>query len=418
MTAEAGATLKKLATFFLVGYFCSTTFSHALGQNFLGLALILIFIFLIKAGQFRFDFKFSYFFIFILIYIGWSIMAALFSSTPTDSLIEIREEWLFLMIPAVAFLFAEKKIIKHAYTIFAISVILISLYAIWQHFSGIDFYHDRALIEAPSFGYTVRGFFSHRLTFGNYFAIAAVFILGIAPYAENMKSKILLYAAFVAASIAVVFTYSRGPILILIASIFLFLIWVGRKKIKPLIIISLILIVVIFFAAPDITDRYISSFKVELKGEYPGSRLSIWRTAGRMALDNPIIGVGSGNFMKEYVNYRDITSDRAFNHAHNDILNSAAKCGFPYALFYLAFWVAIIFRMIIFLRHYKQEGVIRGVGLGCLLATLVFFLSSIYEATFADEEIRLLLMAVWGLFLAVERLVKLPQNLTENIEKA
>jgi O-antigen ligase len=418
MTDSVRSKWKKTALYFLFGYFFSTTFSHALGQNFLGFTLLFIIIVLIKEKKFRPDFSFGNFTKIIFVYVGWSIISAVFSPSPGDSFINLREEWLFLMIPAVAFLCDDEKIVRRIYTIFAISIILISLYAVWQHFSGIDLYRDRDLIKAPSYGYSVRGFFSHRLTFGNYFAIAAIFILGAAPYAENIKSKILLYAAFIMASIAVVFTYSRGPILTLIVGILLFLLWVGRRKLKPIIVIIAALVIVVIFAAPDVTDRYVSSFKIEMEGKYAGSRLSIWRTAWRMALDNPILGVGVGNFFEEYPNYRDIGSDRAFSHAHNDVLNAAANCGFPYAIIYLSFWLVMIVRIIRYLKNLRGESFPRGVGLGCLLASLVFFMTSVYEATFADEETRLLLMAIWGLFIGMERLVKRETKLTENIEKA
>lgn len=418
MTNSSWSKLKKPATYFLFGYFLSTTFSHALGQNFLGLTLLSIIIVLIKEKKYMPDFSFDNFTKIIFVYVGWSILSAVVSLSSADSLIDLREEWLFLMIPAAAFLCKNEKIARRIYTIFAISVILISLYAFWQHFSGIDLYRDRDLIKAPSYGYCVRGFFSHRLTFGNYFAIAAIFILGVAPYAENIKSKVLYYSAFIAASIAVVFTYSRGPILTLCVGILIFLLWVGRRKLKPIIIIIVALVIFVIFAVPDITDRYVASFKIELEGKYAGSRLSIWRTAWRMALDNPILGVGHYNFFGEYPNYRDIGSDRAYHHAHNDLLNAAASCGFPYAILYLSFWIVIIVRILRYLKNLREESFLRGVGLSCLLASLVFFMTSIYEATFADQETRLLLMAIWGLFIGMERLVKREAILTENIEKA
>ena len=61
---------------------------------------------------------------------------------------------------------------------FAIGVAILSLYGILQHLTGVHWFKDSPLVPAYDFGYRVRGNFSHRLTFGNYYATAAVFVLG------------------------------------------------------------------------------------------------------------------------------------------------------------------------------------------------------------------------------------------------
>ncbi len=44
-------------------------------------------------------------------------------------------------------------------------------------------------------------------------------------------------------------------------------------------------------------------------------------------------------------------------------------------------------------------------------------MTSIFEATFADEEIRMLLMALWGLFFAIYMQVKTIAKEAETLEK-
>ena len=131
-----------------------------------------------------------------------------------------------------------------------------------------------------------------------------------------------------------------------------------------------------------------------------------------------MLGVGPGNFQKEFINYRDENSDRLYSHAHNDPLNVAAYAGIPGALFYLGFWGIIILKMLALLREKDVKGFKRGSVVGLFLATMAFFMTSIYEATFADEEIRMLLMAFWGLFFAIYFRVKAMAKETETLEKA
>jgi len=410
--------LKKIALYSLFGYFLSTTFSHALGQNFLGLALLLTIIILFKNKIYKEKPRFTKFNIFILLFLGWSILSALFGSTPLSSLFILKEEWLFLMIPTAAFLIRDEKTARTALRLFAISAIIMSLYAVWQHFGGMDLYRGTQLIKAPSYGYRAVGTFTHTLTFGNYCAVASALLLGIASCSYDWRNKLIFYLGFLLTATATIFTYSRGSIIALAGGIIVFLIWIERKHFKLVLPLIAVVIVIILFAAPDILGRFTSNFKMEWEGKSGVSRISIWRTSLKMGVGNPIFGVGPGNFGEQYVNYRDEFSNREFGHGHNDILNMSAYGGFPMAIFYLGFWVAIIVRMIKALKKVTENNLIRGIILGTLLASIVFYFTSMFEATFADEEIRLFLMAIWGLFFGMERLIKKRLEKTENIEIA
>jgi len=134
--------------------------------------------------------------------------------------------------------------------------------------------------------------------------------------------------------------------------------------------------------------------------------------------DHPIFGVGPANFKKEFVNYRDEKSSRIFSHAHNDALDVAARAGLPAALFFLIFWGGMFRKMLDFLRDKSVKNSVGGIAVGLLAATAVFFMTSIFEAAFADEEIRLLLMALWGMFMALATAVKGGSKRAETIEKA
>jgi O-antigen ligase len=200
----------------------------------------------------------------------------------------------------------------------------------------------------------------------------------------------------------------------IIISIFLH----GKKYLKTIIPIIAGLIIVITITSPDVLTRYTRWAEIEWKGEYEGSRMAIWRAAGRMIADYPIFGVGPGNFESNYETYRDEKSRRIYTGAHNDVLNVAAIAGLPAAVFYLSFWVLIIHKTIILLRRKIVKEIARGVVLGAMMASILFFLSSIVLTAFSDGEIRLLLMAFWGLILAAETMVKRSLSSAETIEKA
>ena len=49
-----------------------------------------------------------------------------------------------------------------------------------------------------------------------------------------------------------------------------------------------------------------------------GSRLGLWRDAGRLATDYPMIGVGLGNFYPAILRYHEAPTNVAWTSAHND----------------------------------------------------------------------------------------------------
>jgi len=114
--------------------------------------------------------------------------------------------------------------------------------------------------------------------------------------------------------------------------------------------------------------------------------------------ENPIFGVGQGNFKAAYSSHLrvDIPEKRKHVHAHNDLLNVAAISGVPGAVFFLGMWLAALgyfwkgWRM---RRKAEPDGTL---ALAALVGSVVFFVTSLFEATFADEEVRQMLMFIWA----------------------
>jgi O-antigen ligase len=72
-------------------------------------------------------------------------------------------------------------------------------------------------------------------------------------------------------------------------------------------------------------------------------RLAHWQAALRMADENPILGVGAGNYEVAYQNYRLINWVEPLGHAHNFYLNVLAETGIIGLITYLFFWLVTLF---------------------------------------------------------------------------
>jgi hypothetical protein len=172
--------LHKALFYFYALFIFSSTFSIALAQISLGvsLALFLVIVVLTRYNPFAASLKWVY--LFIALYIFWMLLSALVGSTPLRSVLILKEEWLFCAIPIGALLFSRPDFRKKLIVAFASGVIMVSLYGIIQHFTGIHWFKDIQPVVAPDYGYLVSGNFSHALTFGNYYATASLFLLGYA----------------------------------------------------------------------------------------------------------------------------------------------------------------------------------------------------------------------------------------------
>ena len=66
---------------------------------------------------------------------------------------------------------------------------------------------------------------------------------------------------------------------------------------------GLFLIMMVFFFLQRNTDKFDRAINLKERSSV-SSRLMIWRSALKIGLDNPIIGIGPGNFQSKYLEYQ------------------------------------------------------------------------------------------------------------------
>jgi len=95
-------------------------------------------------------------------------------------------------------------------------------------------------------------------------------------------------------------------------------------------------------------------------------RLAHWQAAAGMARDDLWTGVGFGNYAAAYPRYALINWPDALGHAHNYYLTLLAEVGLPGLLAYLLFWLAVAWQTIRAARRLAWPA--RGVAVGLLAA--------------------------------------------------
>lgn len=180
------------------------------------------------------------------------------------------------------------------------------------------------------------------------------FFLGLllplsAGLAMRLKKPLyfLIFAVLLAADIL---TFSRGGYLGLFAGAFfmLFIFWRDLdRKYKIALILGAVIIMGTLLLRSPVSERFMSSF--DLKEGSNSGRLEMWKEAGKIILENPLLGTGIGNYplwIKPSANYREPI------YVHNTYLDIAVETGVFNALIWMGILAASIF---IFLKKSKKE---------------------------------------------------------------
>jgi O-antigen ligase len=328
----------------------------------------------------------------------------------TDVLM-IREEWLFLMMVVGSVAFRNIKNLTRVLDFFVAGIIIMGGYGIWQHFVGVDLYHQ-VLLDRMVFGYRAIGNFSTYLTFSGFFAIASIFLVPVGFTATNRLRKFLYLLASQIGLASLLFNYSRSTIFALVVGAIALVLLVGARYRRWVSLVLLLTLAVGIVVSPDFLNRFKNLGETEFSIEYANSRYAIWKTTVSMIKEEPLFGVGPGNYQAKYMEHRKNRTGHNLSHAHNDFLNVAAVSGIPCLILFVLLWFLILMYLY---KGYRRcpEGFQRGLILGSFLASVVFLVMAQFEAFFADEEVRLLLMFFWGVGLAVLGNLKATERLSE-----
>ncbi|MCB2229949.1 O-antigen ligase family protein [bacterium] len=405
MTASVDSAADKLLAIFFALFLFSATFSIAVSQVTLGIAAALFLWVSVSRRVSPFVPELRVVHVAFAVWVAWLFFTCLLGETPLRSLRLSREEWLFSAVLIATLLFSNRRLGVRLMAVLASGAILVSLYALFQYLTGMNLFTRHEMYAAPGFGYRAIGMFTHVLTFGNFFAVLACTLIAFTiGYHRRLSGRLrlLFVTASLCAAGATFLSFSRGPIAALVGTIILLLLILGRRYWKASAVVLAVLVVGVA-VVPGVGDRFVNEFGIEWRGEYEGSRMFIWRNSVKVIEERPLVGVGMGNFKTHYERYLrpDIESSRKLTHAHNDLLNVSSIAGIPGAVIFVAMWLVAMW---FFWRGYR---VTRDTGdgeagwyLAALAGSICFFGTSLVEATWVDEEVRQLLMVVWGVGLS------------------
>jgi len=404
MTGTTTDVLRRSLLFFFALFVIASTFSIALSQTALGVSLILFIVICVKDRFQPFVSELKWVWLFVGLYVLWLLLSCLLGVTPLRSVLIAKEEWLFLIMPITVFLAREDRTRRLLVTTFAFGVGLISLYGIVQAFTGVAWLKlvDGRFATIPLTD--VQGNFNNCMTFGNYYVTAGCFLFGLGLSSDRNagQRRILYLVAGLFAVVAAILTLRRGAIAAAVISLAILAI-LHRSRARWLVAALCAATIAMVVAVPGLQGRFGQNTAQDISSTYPGSRVYIWTRSLDIVRQHPVFGVGQGNFYDEYVARLpvDIPPERKLTHAHNDFINVAAIAGIPGALFFAGIWLAVLHVLWHAYRSERFSPNDRAFCLAALLGAVAFLATSMTEATFADEEVRQMLMFVWAIGLAI-----------------
>ena len=222
------------------------------------------------------------------------------------------------------------------------------------------------------------GTFGQPNPFAGYLNLTLPVLLGISLFIHNRWLKTLSWLAAMAVAMIMVTTLSRGAWLgfafaLLVMGItasrrLAVWIWVG------LLGAAIVILAAVFGIIPfGATSRVLAAFglsgvsldSVTAENFSAVQRLAFWQAGLNMFGNNPVLGVGIGNYIEAYPKYAAQGWETVLGHAHDYYLNAAAETGLLGLAAYGAF-LASAFRQVASSVRAAPTGVWFGVALGVL----------------------------------------------------
>jgi putative inorganic carbon (hco3(-)) transporter len=242
------------------------------------------------------------------------------------------------------------------------------------------------------------GTFEQPNPFGGYMGLtlplaASIALFGLDPGRERRLTAVA--AGMIGAALLI--TFSRGAWVAQVAALLLVVLVSShraRRAMATATMVGVLLLIALWPLLPvEPRDRAASVVlsAVDLRAARDATvtpenwavleRVSQWYAGWEMFRNNPLLGVGIGNYNAAYNDYRLDQWPMGLGHAHNHYLTIAAEAGLLGLLAYLLFWF-IAFRTAFQAYHHSDDRMVRAIVVGILGALTAFAVHNLFDVLF------------------------------------
>jgi len=327
--------------------------------------------------------------------LSYALSAAFASPYPIHWYKWAEELWLKTLLVSIPVVVGVHR--QHALRVLKVSLVfafITAMYAIWQHFSGIDLVRDRSLMT--EFGHNeVVGFFGHKLSYGGQVLIYLLLVLALVINGTELKNKFIWGLGGLLLATALLWSHARSPLLGVLVGCLVFVIaQKGRRRLSSLGVVLLPILTIVL--VPSLQEHFRRAFSINRNI----TRVNLWESSLEAIKARPLLGFGPGNFSNMMEKYEVAGFYNTRAHSHNDFLMHGVNGGLLGLLFALVL-IAVV--TTIMWRLWKSGSPYAWVGLGAVAIQAGICVAGLFQVYQTDDEVEMLLYFVFGCALALQR---------------
>src|SRR5579872_411876 len=237
--------------------------------------------------------------------------------------------------------------------------------------SGRDFSHfSNGLRYSGVFGYAGQN------GLAAFMAEFLIFLLAIAPAARDIWSRVLVYGSIFLSAFCILFSFSRGGYVALLAG----LIVLGLMKDRKYLVIVAILLASWQTVVPnEVRERILMTYEAGQVESSASERLELWEDAATIIPKHPILGTG-------FVTYRYLGRSADYLDTHNYFVKVIVETGFV-GLILFAYLLCLIMREGIGLFRSARDPMFQRLGLGLTAMTACAVVANFFGDRWMYQQI-------------------------------
>jgi O-antigen ligase len=340
----------------------------------------------------------------IAAFAAWSIVAALLSARPMESLLFSKGLLNLAALFVIASALTDAPTARRFATWLLLALAAVSVLAVVQVAACPG---PEATVPASSLVGRVlrkctraRGFYSIYMTLAGVLAMALT--AALPRLARGRDEAWWLGPAWILGGTALALTYVRGAWLGFAAGAVAAVAGLGRRGLVSALTLA-VLVPALLMGLPGVAARLKTIGNAA--DDTTRDRLAMLEAGRRLGVQHPVAGIGPGQLKHAYAAVAPAEAlRRSTSHLHNTPLQITVERGLVGLAAWLWIFVAFLVRGATLLRRLPREAVgDRALMLGSLAAVITFLVAGLFEYNFGDTEVLLMALALMALPFALAR---------------
>jgi O-antigen ligase len=256
------------------------------------------------------------------------------------------------------------------------------------------------LVQSVTHGtaFRIHGAFGY-MTFANVLTLIHVMAFAHLLFNDRNRHRLWYIPALILLTAAILMTHTRGAWLGLVTGVAVVL---GCHAAKRLLLFLPLMIVVAFLLAPHAVKDRIRSI-LDGQDATIQMRLCKWRIGANLIRAYPLTGVGMNGIKTVYLDYKApadpvACGDRRLGHLDNNLVQIAVERGLIGVACWLWIWGSYLRRWwLIYDGMAPQNGQAKALVVGSLASVTGFHVTGLFEYTFGDSEVIMLVYFLMAL---------------------